>query len=129
MWVLTPWSWSSAASDSGDTEIGFLHDRRGDHAGGLAVGHQLAVVQHDDAIGERGHHVHLVLDQQNGRVAARFDLMDEVEDDRYLVDAHAGGRLVQHADGRAQRPEDPNLELSLIAPPHHPGATVAPFPP
>src|ERR1700674_2506920 len=116
MWVLTLSSCSSgAASDIGDTKIGFLHHRRGDHAGGLAVGHQLAVVQHDDAVGERAHHVHLVFDQQNGPVAARLDLVDKIEDHRHLVNAHAGGWLVEHEDGRAQRQKNRNLELALIA--------------
>src|ERR1700693_5232532 len=99
IWVSMPSSSNSGATSGiGDTEIGFLHQRRGDHAGGLAVGHQLAVVQHDDAVGERAHHVHLVLDQQNGPVAARLDLVDEIEDHRHLVDAHAGGGLVEHED-------------------------------
>ena len=38
--------------DRCDAEIGVLHDRRCDHRGRLAVGDQLAVVQHDDAVGE-----------------------------------------------------------------------------
>src|SRR5437870_969337 len=64
MCVLTPRSSrSSGTSDAPersarDTQIGFLHDRRGDHFGWRAFGDQLALVQHDDAVSERTHHVH-----------------------------------------------------------------------
>src|SRR3954464_8573546 len=44
-------------------EVSLLHHRRRHHLGGLAVGDELAVVQDDDAVSERAHHVHLVLDQ------------------------------------------------------------------
>ena len=53
-----------------DAEIGFLHDRRRHHLGRRAVGHQRALVQHDHAVGEAAHHLHLVLDQQDRLVAA-----------------------------------------------------------
>ena len=81
-----------------DAEIGLLHDRRGDHRRGLAVGRQLAVDQHNDAVGERAHHVHLVLDQKDGLGLVVLEAGDEIEDDRNLIDAHAGGRLVEHED-------------------------------
>src|SRR5258706_7196853 len=41
-------------------EIGVLHDRRRDHRGRFAIGDELPVVQHDDAVGELAHDVHLV---------------------------------------------------------------------
>src|SRR5512147_3118783 len=76
MCVLTPASASSGSGIAGtslcDAEIGLLHDRRGDHRVGLAVGDQFALVQHDDAVGERAHDVHLVLDQQDRLVALRL---------------------------------------------------------
>src|SRR5690349_19481373 len=70
MCVFTPARESSAslagASSTGShSEISLLHHRRGDHVGRLAVGDQRALMQHDDAIGERAHHVHLVLDEEN----------------------------------------------------------------
>ena len=99
----------------GDAEIGLLHDRRGDHLGRLAVGDELAVVQHDDAVGERAHHVHLVLDQQDGLARVLLELRDQVEHDRHLVDAHAGGRLVEHEDLRLERHHQRDLELALVA--------------
>src|SRR5262245_51075020 len=52
----------------GHAEIGLLHDRRRDHRGRLAIGHELPVVQHDDAVRQLAHHVHLVLDQQDQAV-------------------------------------------------------------
>src|SRR5438874_4127229 len=72
-------------------------------------------MQHDDAVGERAHHVHLVLDQQDGLVALRLDVADEIEDHRHLVDAHAGGRLVEHEHLGLEREQDRHLELALIA--------------
>src|SRR6266850_1755464 len=69
MCVLTPLSCSR--SGTSDSEIGFLHDRRRNDFGGRALGDELALVQHDDAVGERAHHVHLVLDEQHGLVAVR----------------------------------------------------------
>ena len=71
MWVWTP-EGEQRVSHARDAQIGFLHDRRSDHLGRLAVGHQRAVVQHDDAVGQRAHHVHLVLDQQDRAVARRL---------------------------------------------------------
>src|SRR5687768_5822994 len=68
MWVFTPASCRRSgtrypAEPSGrDTKIGFLHDRRGDDFGRLAIGDELALMQHDDAVGERPDHVHLMFD-------------------------------------------------------------------
>src|SRR6267142_2052543 len=113
MCVLTPLSCSR--SGTSDSEIGFLHDRRRNDFGGRALGDELALVQHDDAVGERAHHVHLVLDEQHGLVALRLDVADQVEDHRHLVDAHAGGRLVEHEHLGLEREQDRHLELALVA--------------
>jgi hypothetical protein len=99
----------------GDTEIRLLHHRRGDHLGRLAVGHQRAVVQHDDAVGQFAHHVHLVLHQQDGLGLVFLQRADQVQDDGRLVVAHAGGRFVEHVDQRVQRHEQGHLELALVA--------------
>ena len=61
------------------------------------------------------HHVHLVLDQQDGLVAARLEPLDQVEDHRHVVDRHAGRRLVEHEHVRLQRHHDRHLELALVA--------------
>ena len=104
-----------AAAFRRDAEIGLLHDRRGDHLGGIAVGDQPSVVQHDDAVGERAHDVHLVLDQQDGlrRVLLERAIRSRMHGN--LVDAHAGGRLVEHEDFRLQRHHHRDLELALVA--------------
>src|SRR6185295_7067170 len=102
-------------SSTRDPEIGFLHDRRGDDRRRVAVGDELSLVEDDDAVGERAHDVHLVLDQQDGLVAARLDVADEIEDHRHFVDAHAGGRLVEHEHFGLEREQDRHLELALVA--------------
>src|SRR3954462_6271636 len=61
MCVLTP-ERASSGSGTGHTQIGLLDDRRGNPLGRIAVGDELPLMQHDDAIRERAHDVHLVLD-------------------------------------------------------------------
>jgi hypothetical protein len=56
-----------------------------------------------------------VLDQEHGLVTLQLYLIDEVEDHRHLVEAHARGRFVEHEDPRLQRQEDRDLELALVA--------------
>src|SRR5688572_12222880 len=112
MWVLTPCRLSMSARDA---KVRFLHDRQGDHRGGLAVGNELALVKHDDAVGERTHHVHLVLDQKDSLVTLSLDVLDQLQDYRHLVDAHAGRRLVEHEHARLERQQDRDLELALVA--------------
>ena len=114
-----------AAVPRADAEVSLLDDRRGDHRRGLAVGGEPALVQHDDAVGERADDVHLVLDQQDrlGRVA--LQPRDQVEHDRNLVDAHAGGRLVEHEDAGLERHHHRHFELALVAVRQRGGALVA----
>src|SRR4051812_23952578 len=50
-----------------------------------------------------------------GAVAPRLDLLDQVQDRRHLVDAHPGGRLVEHEHLGLQRHQERNLELALVA--------------
>src|SRR4051794_11434314 len=69
MWVLTPDSASMGGTSAmrglrisrSNPQVCFLHDGRGDDRGRVAVGRQPPLVQHDDAVGQRAHHVHLVL--------------------------------------------------------------------
>ena len=46
---------------------------------------------------------------------ARLSWRIEVEDDRHVVDAHAGRRLVEHVDARLERHQHRHLELPLVA--------------
>ena len=74
-----------------------------------------AVVQHDDAVRQLAHHVHLVLDQQDGLAGLRLQSADQVEDHRHFIDAHAGGRFVEHVDLRVERHQQADLQLALVA--------------
>ena len=49
------------------------------------------------------------------RVPALLDVVDEVEHRRHLVDAHAGGRLVEHEDLRLHGDQNRDFELALVA--------------
>src|SRR5688500_14428575 len=89
--VLTP-----SRRSTGYSKIGFLHDRRGDDLRRRAGGDQLALVQHDDAVGERAHHVHLVLDEEDGLLSCPLDFLDEGKHGGHFVDAHPRGGLVEH---------------------------------
>ena len=72
-------------------------------------------MEHDDAVGERAHDVHLVLDEQDRLGRVLFEPRDEVEHDGNLVDAHARGRLVEHQDVGLERHHHRDLELALVA--------------
>ena len=72
-------------------------------------------MQHDDAIGERADDVHLVLDEQDDLALVLLQPADQVEHDRHLVDAHPGGRLVEHEDLGLQRHHQRDFELALVA--------------
>ena len=74
-----------------------------------------AVVQHDDAVGERAHDIHLVLDEQDGLGLVLLQPRDQIEHDGDFVDAHAGGRFVEHEDIGLQRHHQRDFELALIA--------------
>ena len=48
-------------------------------------------------------------------LASLLELRDQVEHHRHLVDAHAGGRLVEHEDLRLERHQQRDFELALVA--------------
>src|SRR5262245_17114320 len=119
MWVCTPLSVSSgsamAAAPGRNAEVGFLHDGRADHLPRRTVRDQAPIVEHDDAVGETAHHLHLVLDQENGLVALSLQRLDQVEDHRYVADRHARRRLIEHEHVRLERHHDRHLELAFVA--------------
>src|SRR6202042_1061976 len=94
---------------------GLLHKVGRNHTVDVPVGGQGALVQDEDAIGQLADHIHLVLDQQNGVTAFRLQSRDKVEDKRYLVGAHASGRLVEQVDLWSKRGQDSDLKLALVA--------------
>jgi hypothetical protein len=106
-------------------EVSLLDDRRSNHGGGIAIGGEPALVQHDDAVGKRAHDVHLVLDQEDRLGHVALQPRDQVEHDRNLVDAHAGGRLAEHEDAGLERHHHRHFELALVAVRQRGGALVA----
>src|SRR5882724_1751252 len=77
MWYCPMCVWpavSSNRSGTSDAQIGFLHDRRGDHIGRRAFRVERPLAQHDDTIGERAHHSDLVLDEQHRLLALRLQV-------------------------------------------------------
>jgi hypothetical protein len=48
-------------------------------------------------------------------VLSGLEFGDQVEHHRRLVDAHAGGRLVEHVDLRLHRHQERNFQLALVA--------------
>ncbi len=62
-----------------------------------AVGDALAVIEHDDPLGNRHDELHVVLDQQH-RDAAVDDAPDRFVDLRRFARIEPGGRLVEHQD-------------------------------
>jgi hypothetical protein len=66
-------------------QVCLLHHGRGNDFGRFAVGHQRAIGQHDDAVGQFAHHIHLVLHQQNDLAAILLEFADQVQNHRRLV--------------------------------------------
>ena len=58
-------------------------------------------------------------------LASRFQPGDEIEHDGNLVDAHPGGRLVEHEDFRLERHHHRDFELALVAVRKRGGALMA----
>src|SRR6266536_5167821 len=126
MWCWPMWVWRSstsrmlvsinlartghAAAEVGRLDLEVLADRLG-----RAVGDQAAVLEHRDRVGQRHHHVDLVLDEQDRLVAPGLDALDEADDGRHLFERHARGGLVEQQDLRLQRQQDAQLELALLA--------------
>src|SRR5215203_3317417 len=65
---------------------------------GVAGGDDAAVDQHGDAVGEREHRRHVVLDQEDGQFALEF--AQSLDHSRGFVGAKAGHRLVEKKHAR-----------------------------
>src|SRR5574343_1620803 len=87
-----PMSVSSVAG----AEVRADHVLVGPHLVGGAVADLLAVVQHHHAVGDVHHHAHVVLDQDDGGAEFLVDVEDEAAHVLFLLDVHAGHRLVEH---------------------------------
>jgi hypothetical protein len=68
-----------------------------------------------------------VLHQQDGLVALRLDVVNQIEHHRHFVHAHARSRLVEHEDVRFERQQDRYFELALVAVREGGGQFVAAF--
>jgi hypothetical protein len=78
-----------------------------------ALGEYRALVQHGDAVGDRHHDLHLVLDHDHR--APRGDALDQGDGSLRLLRAHARGGLVEEQElGRAGQ-RDGDLEMALQA--------------
>ena len=60
---------STSSTAHGAPQVDFVDARIGLHLVEGALGQHLAVVQHGDAVGERAHHVHVVLDDEQRHLA------------------------------------------------------------
>ena len=70
-------------------------------------------MQHGDAVGELHHHLHVVLDDQDGEILG--DPPHQLHGVVRLGRAHAGGRLVETEQLRLGRERDADLEIALLA--------------
>src|SRR5216684_1119122 len=73
---------------------------------------QLAMVQHEDAVADPEHQLHLVLDQNNCAFARQ--LHDEIHHDAGFFRAHPGGRLIKQQQPRPARQRHSNFERALL---------------
>ena len=78
-----------------------------------ALDQQRAVDQHRNAVGEREHQIHVVLDQEHGDVARQG--RHRGEDIVALAFGNAGGGLVQQQHARFGGNRDRDLEQALLA--------------
>ena len=62
---------------------------------GVATGDHVAVVEHDDVVGDVHHHAHVMLDQQYGDPVVVAQVADDVAQGVGLGRVEAGGRFVQ----------------------------------
>ena len=86
-------------------QVGAHHLRPLHHLGRPALGEQLAVVEHDDAVGQRHHRAHHVLDEHDGRalVADAPDQRDRARRSRPASGPTAPRRAARAAAARRAR--------------------------
>ena len=82
---------------------------------GSAVGDDLALVEHGDAVGDGEDHFHVVLGEEQGQPALAPDALDELDGLARLLRRHARRRLVEKQDLRLEGEGDAQLDLLLVA--------------
>src|SRR5215813_7423207 len=85
------------------------------HLVGGAVGNDLTLVEHGDAVGDGEHDLHVVLGKEQGEATLAPDALDEMDRLSRLLGGHAGGGLVEEKNGRLQGERDAQLDLLLVA--------------
>src|SRR5262245_14705354 len=71
--------------------------------GGAALRQRAAIVEHMDATGQVGDHLHIVLDPDHGDAEAMLDAQDEARQVLALVAIEPGRGLVEQQQGRLER--------------------------
>src|SRR5262249_20819745 len=94
-------------------EIGLYHPLVARHCVGRALADEGAMVQHEDAVGEGEHHLHQMLDDQDGH-ALRGDAADQVERRVDFAGIEPGIHLVEQQDARIHRDALGKLEALAI---------------
>ena len=94
-------------------QIGFAHSGVGPNFRRIARGDDPAIDQNGDAVGEREHRLHVVLDQENSDAA--FELAQHRHHAGGFVRTHAGHRLVEQKEPRPRRQRHGDFELALLA--------------
>jgi hypothetical protein len=94
--------------------VRLLDDRRGDHRRRSPIGDQRAVVQHDDAVAQLAHDVHLVLDQQDRLVRAfSLRMRSRITGTRRRSCRRVGSSNMKTCG--SERHQQRDLELALVA--------------
>ena len=83
--------------------------------GARALGDLRAVLEHGDALGHAHDDLHVVLDQEHRHVPLVADAVDERDEVVGLLRVHAGRRLVEQQQLRAQGQRAGHLEPALVA--------------
>lgn len=81
-------------------QIGFDHGRRRDRLAGRSLRDGLAVAEDQHLVAQRGDHVHVVLDQQDGNATLVARIEDVAREVFLLLLVHAGHRLIEDQELR-----------------------------
>src|SRR5436309_10052431 len=86
------------AAEIGPDNVRMLQD-----VGGAALRQGAAIVEHMDAVGQVGNHLHVVLDPDHGDAEPMLDAQDEARQVLALVAIEPGRRLVEQQQSRLER--------------------------